>query len=251
MQPLVSCLTATYGRHKVLQEAVSCFLEQDYDNKELIILNNHPEPLYCDLPQVTVYNEPLYETLGDCRKRLLQLANGELLRTWDDDDLYMPWAISQGVDNIGDSIAFKPTYSWDSRKNSEYHLGENVYEASITFRTDEVWKHGYKSSGGDEHDPLMRGIHGKCKLLPVRPSYCYRWDSGLHRISGTLGSEDINIRTKQWMSANNDTGDNVIRQVGMGLYWKDIEDAENRIFHSWGNKLLQSYADKNTVYNGV
>ena len=57
-----------------------------------IILNNHPEPLKCDLPQVQIYNEPGYETLGDCRNRLLELASGEFVRTWDDDDLYMPWS---------------------------------------------------------------------------------------------------------------------------------------------------------------
>ena len=235
MQPLVSCLTATYGRYKVLQEAVSCFIEQDYPNRELIILNNHPVPLQCDLPQVTVYNEPGYESLGDCRNRLLELANGEYVRTWDDDDLYLPWAISQGVKWLNGSDAFKPKYSWDSRKNRHYTLGENVYEASITFRKDVAVKYGYKKAGGDEHEPLMKGISDSCIVVPVRPSYCYRWDSGLHRISGTLGSPDLEKRTGDWMKANNDTGDGIIRKVDLSNYWKDIEDAEKRESCSWNN----------------
>ena len=51
-KPLVSCLTATAGRFSVLREAVACFLAQDYPEKELVILNNHPTPLVCDLPGV-------------------------------------------------------------------------------------------------------------------------------------------------------------------------------------------------------
>jgi hypothetical protein len=210
-------------------------LQQDYDNKELVILNNHPVPLVCDLPQVRLYNESEYPTLGDCRKRLLELAKGELIRTWDDDDLYLPWAISQGVENLNGAVAFKPLFSWDSKENREYHLGQNVYEASITFRKDIAEKYGYQSTGGDEHEPLMKGIHDECLLLDVRPSYCYRWASGLHRISGTLGQPDLEKRTKDWMNVNNDSGDGIIRQVDLNKYWKDIKDAEKREGNSWNN----------------
>ncbi len=38
--PLVSCLCCTYGRPLLLGEAIKCFMDQDYPNKELIILND-------------------------------------------------------------------------------------------------------------------------------------------------------------------------------------------------------------------
>lgn len=224
MNPLVSCLTATRGRLRVLQEAVACYLAQDYENKEMVILNNHPVPLELDNSLtgkgIRIVNEAIYPNLGSCRIRMLELANGEYIRTWDDDDLYLPWAISQGMENIGSFVAFKPKKSWDSRKNSIYTLGENVYEASITFRADHARLYGYQPTGGDEHDPLMKSLdNSNCLVKDVKPSYCYRWDSGLFRISGTLGNGDVETRTKNWEKANQDIGDGVIRQVPIQHYF--------------------------------
>lgn len=232
----VSCLTATYGRYSVLCEAVTCFVEQDYPDKELIILNNHPVPLKCDLPQVTIFNEPEYETLGDCRNRLLELANGDFVRTWDDDDLYMPWAISQGVENIGNAIAWKPAQSWGWRMDrDEMYLSGNKYEASWTTRTDIAKQFGYVSmSGGNEHNSLEDGIKSLGGIVKgnVRPSYIYRWGSGLVRISGSLNKNDLSRertleRTGRWMHYNDDHGnEEPIQTVDLTKYWKRVERAE-------------------------
>ena len=237
-EPLVSCLTATYGRFGKLCEAVSCFKEQDYDNKELIILNNHPEPLRCDLPDVEIINESGHPTLGDCRNRLLDFVNGDLIRTWDDDDLYMPWAISQGVENIGDDIAWKPFYSWGWQvAKDDFYISANKYEASWTVRADIVNKFKYISkSGGNEHNSLEIGLRnlGGIKRDKVKPSYVYRWGSGLCRISGSLNKNDLSEettrkRTERWMRLNNDTGKGVITLVDLSEYWDKFETEYQRI----------------------
>jgi glycosyltransferase involved in cell wall biosynthesis len=219
----------------VLTEAISCFLEQDYPNRELIILNNHPVPLVCDLPQVTVYNEPGYASLGDCRNRLLELANGKLVRTWDDDDLYMPWAISQGVENIGDAPAWKPYQSWGWRMDrDDVYLSGNTYEASWTTRTNVARRFGYLGlSGGNEHNSLEAGIKSLGGIVKgkVKPSYVYRWGSGLCRISGSLDKNDLSeervkARTERWMKMNDDTGNGKpIEPVDMSQYWDRFERA--------------------------
>lgn len=231
--PLVSCLTATYGRFSVLQEALDCFLKQDYKNKELIILNNHPEPIRCNLPQVVVINDPGHPTLGDCRNALLELASGELLRTWDDDDLYLPWAISQGVARICDAEAWKPMYSWGwNVGENKITLDENVFEASITFRTDVVKRYGYQPSGGDEHNPLMQNIKFVVEEVGANgASYCYRWGTRYYRISGTLGSGSIEDRTRIWMDANQDTGNGQpLTPVDVTLLFNAIAVARERFF---------------------
>jgi len=229
----VSCLTATYGRYAVLCEAVSCFAEQDYPEKELIILNNHEVPLVCDLPNVTVINEPGHKTLGDCRNRLLELATGDYVRTWDDDDLYLSWAISQGVENIGSAPAWKPllSYGWRVDKDLIY-LGGNKYEASWTVRADIAKKYGYlPKSGGNEHNCLEEGIgkEGGIAKGNVMPSYVYRWGSGLCRISGSLDKNDLSLkrtiqRTERWMALNNNHGNGKpIMLVDLSKYWARIE----------------------------
>ena len=225
-KPLVSCLTATYGRLSKLSEAVTCFLEQDYENKELIILNNHPSPLTCDFPQVTVYNEPIYETLGDCRNRLIELARGEFIRTWDDDDLYLPWTISQGVNYIKDAPAWKPKQSWFWLKEKPPELAENVFEAAMLVRAEIARKYKYlATSGCNEHETLLQGIYAeggdKKNDLGDLASYCYRWGWGMWHISGSLGSKaTIGERRKTWLEHNKDTQDGIIKRVNLAPYWE-------------------------------
>jgi glycosyltransferase involved in cell wall biosynthesis len=214
-----------------LREAISCFLEQDYKDKELIVLNNHPVRLaQPNLPQVRIINKSGFPTLGDCRNFLLNMAKGEFVRTWDDDDLYLPWAISQGVEGIltGEACdAFKPQLSWWSRANLQYEIGGNQYEASWTLWTDVAKRHGYKASGGDEHSPLF---NIQIREEVVRPSYVYRWDTPLHRISGLLGSVTIEEQHRIYMEANQDHGDGIpITPVDLSVYWEAIGRAEDEL----------------------
>jgi len=172
-----------------------------------------------------IYNEPKYATLGDCRNRLLELARGEYVRTWDDDDLYLPWAISQGVEIIKTAhahgnfnTAAKPSRSWAWRVDKdEWSLDDNVFEAAMTVETFVARRYGYKPGGGDEHFPLLDGIQreGGCRLVDVgwRASYVYRWGTNLQRISGTLGLKDaegkertLADRTAEWVEKNQDDG---------------------------------------------
>jgi len=215
-----------------LREAISCFLEQDYANRELVILNNNRIPIVCDLPKVRVINGEMFPTLGDCRNRLLEFADGDYVRTWDDDDLYFPWAISQGVEHIGDNPAWKPTYSWSWHKRKKrITMQGNVYEASWTMRTDWVKKIGYQaSSGGDEHKTLKDALaeNGGIAKDKVEPSYCYTWDTGLCHISGSLnGQLSIEERTKRWMQENNDHGYEVpIKKVDLSHYWRMFSELD-------------------------
>lgn len=209
--PLVSCLMATHGRYTEVCRSVLDFTRQDYPNRELIILNNHPEPLRCDLPGVRIINEPGHATLGDCRNRLLAEAQGEYVRTWDDDDHYLPWTISQGVAHIGDEVAFKPRCSWFDAEGEGFRLEDNVFEAAMLVRRDFAREHPYQPTAGDEHHTLVQAIHAvggeRRRDLGVWASYCYRWGYGVHHISGTMGKDTAEQRTADWMAANQDTGE--------------------------------------------
>jgi hypothetical protein len=207
-----------------LREAVSCFVEQDYENKELIILNNHEVPIVCNLPQVTVINGEHYPTLGDCRNRLLELASGHYVRTWDDDDLYLPWAISQGVSNFSDDAdIWQPdkSWSWHKDKNTLDFRG-NVYEASWTILASSAKTVGFlPCSGGNEHAPLKSLKRTRGHVSPSQGSYVYTWGSGLCHISGTLGHKNgIEWRTKRWMKLNDDHGNGEpLVPISLGHYW--------------------------------
>lgn len=225
--PKVSCLMATHGRYKRVCQALTMFLMQDYENAELIILNNHPVPLRFDHPRVRIYNEPKYTTLGDCRNRLLELATGELVRTWDDDDWYLPWTLSQGVAWICGNLAWKPTRSWFTNGGSMFALKGNALEASILFRTEAVKRFGYKSAGGDEHSPLLDGLGDQIRHreLGVWASYTYTWGIGSFHISGSLGSDTVENRTAVWKKQNNDHGDGQpLQLVDLNHLWERMAD---------------------------
>ena len=226
----ITCLTSTYGRLSKLNEAVTCFLEQDYKYKKLIILNNHPIPLKADFPDVAIYNEPIYPTLGDCRNRLIDLADGDFIRTWDDDDLFLSWTLSQGIQYIGNSAAWKPKKSWFWLKDKNPELAENVFEAAMLVRLDVAKKYKYlSSSGGNEHDTLCKGIdkEGGCKNndMGKLASYVYRWGWGMWHISGSLGGDTIQNRTKQWCEKHIDVQDGIIRYVNLNKYWINFKES--------------------------
>jgi rfaE bifunctional protein nucleotidyltransferase chain/domain len=213
---------ATYGRYARVCESLACFLWQDWPNRHLWILNNHPVPLHFDHPLVTVLNEGgAHPTLGHARNRLLEFADGEFVRTHDDDDLWMPWAFSQGVERIGAAAAWKPTRSWwfdgYTQKDApldqlRFELAANVMEASVTWRTDFVRRVGYFNGEGEEHKSLFEAL-GQAGVgqheMDSWAGYCYRWGCGEWHVSGTIGNgKSAEERAEDWKRHNTDVRPN-------------------------------------------
>lgn len=220
----VCALMATYGRHGFVEEALSCFLDQTYPNRELIILNNHPVHLIFDHPLVRIVNEPCHPTLGHCRNRLLDLADGEFVQTWDDDDLYLPWCLNLGASLIGAHDAWKPAKSWVLNAGN-FSLHGNAMEASIICRTEAVRRiGGYQRSAGDEHAPLLKQLKIVEGDVGWWSGYCYRWGNGAWHISGSLGSEQtVQQRTAEWYRRNLDARPNLpLCPPDMRSWWRKM-----------------------------
>ncbi len=155
--PLVSCICPTYNRppsHQVLvEEAIESFLRQDYPHKELVVLNDCPEQeLICDAPGVRVINHPVrFETLGEKCNALVDLAKGELVAMWDDDDLSLPWRLSLSVDRLGDADYFNPRAYWYLPRSGliHDHAVGYAHNASL-FR-----KSAFNAIGG--YEPISSG----------------------------------------------------------------------------------------------
>jgi hypothetical protein len=60
-RPAVSCFCLTYGRPRLLEEAIHSFLRQDYAGpKEMIVLNDYADQvLELDHPEVQVIRAPI------------------------------------------------------------------------------------------------------------------------------------------------------------------------------------------------
>lgn len=203
--PLVSCLCPTYGRFRFLRESLGSWLVQCYPHRELIILNQHPEPITCDVPSVRVYNEPgicgdLAEGLAPVRYRLYELAAGDLVTWWEDDDLWCPWDLQQKADH-GHLDAWAPQQHWytqglfgdDLAKADLAKRAVNVAECSIVARRDALEGKGVRPLYNDNCPWPFWVLHEVIREPGVFPSYVYRWRIPVWHVSGApanVGNRD-------------------------------------------------------------
>lgn len=233
--PQVACLTCTFGRFQQMRECLAFFLAQDYPAKRLFILNNHPVPLRCDLPEVTIFNEPSDEP-GIPRNRLLDKVGPEFefVHTWDDDDAWLPWHLSQAVRQLSaltgalarpscsqrSAAAWKPARSWiHFTGRGEYQLNANNYEASMIVRRDYMTRVGYGTASGNEHRPLLDALRADKSLatteVGARASYIYTWRGDFTHASAALARDmkagvhekTLAERDAAWRKLQTDPGD--------------------------------------------
>jgi glycosyltransferase involved in cell wall biosynthesis len=96
----VSCLIVTANRHQLLRRSLLSLKKQTYPSVEVVIIDNGDEPVenlldQFSFPHLTYeYIPPPHNfTLGDLRNRSLDLAGGEYMICWDDDDWFHPQRI--------------------------------------------------------------------------------------------------------------------------------------------------------------
>jgi glycosyltransferase involved in cell wall biosynthesis len=85
MIPKISCVMVTNGKRSV-DASYRCYLNQTYPKKELIILTQG-DPAVIKAPEAVIVPAPPDISLGDLRNASLELASGDIVCQWDDDDL--------------------------------------------------------------------------------------------------------------------------------------------------------------------
>jgi glycosyltransferase involved in cell wall biosynthesis len=91
----------TRDRRAFLPQAIAYFQRQDYDNRELIILDDGDDPVADLIPPDRRIRYARLERpvrLGDKRNLACEMASGSILVHWDDDDWYAPWRVRSQVD---------------------------------------------------------------------------------------------------------------------------------------------------------
>jgi glycosyltransferase involved in cell wall biosynthesis len=107
-QPFVSVLTPTYNRRKFIPTAITCFKAQKYpqDRMEWIILDDGTDKVgdlfaKAKADGLNIRYEALPDgiklPIGAKRNRLNEMAKGEIVVCWDDDDYYPPERVKKAV----------------------------------------------------------------------------------------------------------------------------------------------------------
>jgi glycosyltransferase involved in cell wall biosynthesis len=98
--PLVSCVMPTRNRRPWVAQAIAYFARQDYPDRELLVLDDGEDrvaDLIPDDPRIryVALDGPLI--LGEKRNCACELARGEIIAHWDDDDWQSPTRLSYQV----------------------------------------------------------------------------------------------------------------------------------------------------------
>jgi len=200
---LISCICPTFARAPeylhLIEESVECFLRQEWEEKELIVLNDTPgQVLSFRHSDVRIINLPRrVDSLGEKYNLAIKAARGVLICPWEDDDIILPWRLRLSVEVLGDADYYNPQCYWfldGADLHHEHNMGYG--HAMSTFRYS-AWKKvgGYPEVSGPQ-DALMDGIlRQQCSVADARQLsrdewfYIYRWGVSPHHLSGWTDGE--------------------------------------------------------------
>jgi hypothetical protein len=112
-QPFISCLCATYRRPRLLENAIACFMAQDYptDSREMVILD--------DAGQIAAQQGQGWRVISTSRRfdslpeKMNALAGmaappASIFVVMDDDDIYLPWHLTAHAEALARGDFSKP-----------------------------------------------------------------------------------------------------------------------------------------------
>jgi glycosyltransferase involved in cell wall biosynthesis len=188
----IAAVCCTYLRPFALGELVRCFERQDYPQRELIILDDagQYENGGGEGWRLVSVSER-FATLGEKRNAAAALVSPdvEALAVWDDDDLYLPWALSASVAALRrapwsrPSLVLHPTPDGNLRQ----HRTGGLFHGGWAYRR-AVFRHsgGYAPwNNGEDREFASRLArahvgHADPIRLGFRPFYVYCWGRGWH-----------------------------------------------------------------------
>nr|WP_084407026.1 glycosyltransferase [Pedobacter panaciterrae] len=106
MHPLVSCIMPTFNRRCFIPHAIKYFQRQEYQNKELIIIDDGSDCIQDLIPKTSNIKYIRLDhqiTLGAKLNLACYYALGSIIVNWDDDDWYADYRINYQVKELKES----------------------------------------------------------------------------------------------------------------------------------------------------
>ncbi len=126
-QPLVSCIMPTFNRREFVPLAIRYFLRQDYENKELIIIDDGTDVISDLVPKderIRYFRLNERRSVGAKRNLACENAKGTIVAHWDDDDWYASNRLSIQIDFLSNSnfeiCGINKLLYYDLRSKSAY-----------------------------------------------------------------------------------------------------------------------------------
>jgi len=97
--PLISCIMPTANRERYVPLAIKYFLQQNYTNRELIIIDDGILPVKALIPndrRIKYFYVDKFSSIGTKRNYACDQAKGDIIMHWDDDDWHsFDWISAQ------------------------------------------------------------------------------------------------------------------------------------------------------------
>jgi glycosyltransferase involved in cell wall biosynthesis len=197
--PKISAVCVTFNRPQILGRLIKCFERQDYENRELIVLDDLGMYENQSGNKWQLISIPQrFRTLGEKRNAAAGLTSKDSVAyaVWDDDDFYYPWALSAIVEALSRSPIVQPNHAIDFDLKSERFVGETFCRRSPEYHayhgcwgyTRSLFEHfnGYPQVNCGEDQILERTMKGsglKAADIATKPFYVYNRVFQGYRIS--------------------------------------------------------------------
>jgi hypothetical protein len=196
----IAAVCCTWMRPRLLAQMVRCFEWQDYPHRELVILDDAGQygGQQGDRWRLVSVGRR-FDSLGAKRNAAAQLVGDdvEAVAVWDDDDLYLPWALSASAAALKVAPWSRPSIVLHPQTDGtlRQHATGDLFHAGWAYRRDTFWQvGGYPPLGTGEDQGLQQrfaraGVeHIDPLSLGFAPFYVYRWGPPGWHLSG-MGPE--------------------------------------------------------------
>lgn len=219
-KPHVLQISLTYNRATLLERALYCFLNQDYDGPATLLIFNtgdRTELGHFDIPHnryiVLINSDKEYKSVGEKYLDSMQYwPDSDIICICDDDDMTLPNYISEGVKGLikGAKKAYKPEYSF-YHQGGQIHRVSNTHEGSIFMKASHLKEHGFHSEYSVKyHDKWLIPLITENEIfvdLDGIASWLYDWFNPIpvYKMSGRQESQE-NYQVSQLEAKDKGTG---------------------------------------------
>ena len=202
--PRISCLMITHERPELACKAVDYFRRQTYPNRELVIVDDGKdttlEEFVQNLHDDTIHFTRLASTgmpLGELRNLAIQLASGEYIAQWDDDDISDPIRLELQMASMQinqcDGCLLKRHMIWWPESKRLIASNERNWESSFICRKSCLPEYPALSKGEDT--PVIEQIYQKNRVITIDYPQLYTY---LYHGTNTF---DVNHWENYWYTA--------------------------------------------------
>lgn len=186
---MISVLTITYKRHKLLEEAIESFLKQELPPEcEMVIINDNPDVDYVfDHPNVRIINhKERFPSISAKLEWGYKQCKYDYIYRLDDDDLLTPWALK----SVKIDIDTNPGFEIYRSEGMYFFLNNKFEKQSSNINNGNVYTKAYfdrikfPDKSGNEDDDITFHHNARIYESKLKHTMIYRWGMGTFHISG-------------------------------------------------------------------